>query len=132
VCCGIKPATEIKSNGRESHAIRYCEECRNRLNDLRSQRRQELKIEVLTHYGPKSTLKCSWFGCDVVDIDMLTLDHINNDGWEEKPGSARAAGGVQMYSALKNEGYPAGFQTLCHNHQWKKEMENRRILSLFK
>jgi len=27
---------------------------------------------------------------------------------------------------LKRDGYPEGLQTLCHNHQWKKEILRRR------
>jgi len=41
--------------------------------------RQNLKLEVLTHYC-NGKLCCSEKGCTVDDIDMLALDHTNNDG----------------------------------------------------
>ena len=30
------------------------------------------------------------------------------------------------YKARRKAGFPDGFQTLCHNHQWKKELMRRR------
>jgi hypothetical protein len=70
------------------------------------------------------TLGCCWEGCSIVDPDMLTLDHINNDGNVTRKGSYK--GGVSFYAKVKRDGFPEGFQTLCHNHQWKKEILRRR------
>jgi hypothetical protein len=56
---------------------------------------------------------------------MLTIDHIDNSGAADRK-KGNQYGGVQFYVILKNAGYPDGFQTLCHNHQWKKEMLRRR------
>jgi hypothetical protein len=39
-----------------------------------------IKKEVLTHYGKCGKLQCCWYFCKIVDIDILTLDHIHNDG----------------------------------------------------
>lgn len=89
----------------------------------------ELKLEVLTHYGPSGKLKCSWPDCDVTDPDMLSLDHINNNGAEER---GREGGGIKIYSRLRKENFPLGYQTLCHNHQWKKEIMKRQAERLFK
>jgi len=61
--------------------------------------------------------------CGVTDIDMLTLDHINNDGNTDR--KVRGVGSV-IYCRLVRDGYPSGFQTLCCNHQWKKEILRRR------
>jgi hypothetical protein len=81
---------------------------------------QELKVEVLKHYGHLGILQCVWEGCEVDDPDMLTLDHKNNDGAEHR----RTMKG-SLYQWVKSHGYPEGFQTLCANHQLKKELLRR-------
>ena len=83
------------------------------------------KREVLTHYGKNGTLQCCWEDCEVTDLDMLSLDHINNDGAEHRR-AYNGQGGERVYVLLKRQGYPPICQTLCWNHQWKKEMQRRR------
>jgi hypothetical protein len=51
---------------------------------------------------------------------MLTIDHEKNDGAEE-----RKKYGSSLYLYLRKN-FPDGYQTLCHNHQWKKEIMRRR------
>jgi hypothetical protein len=80
-----------------------------------------LKLETLTYYGPSHTLCCSWPGCFVDDIDCLSLDHINNDGHKEKQR------GNIFYCTLRKQKFPKGFQTLCHNHNIKKEIIRQKI-----
>jgi hypothetical protein len=79
--------------------------------------RAKLKLEVLTHYGPNGTLGCCWVGCDVVDIDMLSLDHINDDGCKQRRVSN--VYGANFYFIVAKE-KPTDLQTLCMNHQFKK------------
>jgi hypothetical protein len=83
------------------------------------------KVKVLTHYGPGHTLKCCWDGCNVSDIDMLSLDHIYNDGAEDRRESAGGSGDA-LYRKVEREGFPERFQTLCFNHQMKKERNLQR------
>src|SRR5208337_2894417 len=64
----------------------------------------QIKLECLTHYGPEGTLQCSAVGCSVQDLDMLTLDHTNNDGAEDR-NNGRNCTGVRLYWVLKQEGY---------------------------
>ena len=85
-----------------------------------------LKLEVLSHYGPNCTLGCCWEGCTVIDVDMLSLDHVNNDGAEHRRTVGKNKTGEKMYRLVKTEGFPNGFQTLCMNHQTKKKLENAR------
>jgi|SRR6266852_7855488 len=87
-----------------------------------------IKIETLTHYGPNHTLRCSAEDCRVEDVDMLTLDHINDDGADDRKYGIGYTG-VALYGYLKRKGYPEGFQTLCCNHQSKKELIRRRTLA---
>jgi hypothetical protein len=88
--------------------------------------RVTLKIEVLSHYGPQGKLQCAWPDCSVTDVDMLSLDHVNNDGASDRKNKSRGGGGNTTYRRVRAAGYPEGFQTLCHNHQWKKELMRRR------
>jgi hypothetical protein len=55
---------------------------------------------------------------------MLSLDHVNNDGSKDR----KRGTGNNLYLSVEREKYPDGFQTLCHNHQWKKEIMRRREL----
>lgn len=81
------------------------------------------KTEVLTRYGKNGTLLCCWEGCEVCDPDMLSIDHINNDGSKDR--NTRRTGN-SLYLSLEKDGYPEGFQTLCHNHQWKKRDSQKK------
>ena|ERR1017187_6038150 len=109
-----------------------CKECYDRILRVRYAKRlrvrsrevtASLKLAALTHYGPDGVLKCCWEGCDVTDIDMLTLDHINDDGAEHKRSLGTKG---SLYQWAKNNSYPEGFQTLCGSHQLKKKIEKCR------
>lgn len=132
VCCAINPATERISGGSGYSLIKYCVDCRTRINLGRSARRLQNKTEVLAHYGKEGKAQCCWDGCSVTDPDMLTLDHKLNNGNTDRnvnskeKGKKALQGGITFYAWLKTYGYPEGFQTLCHNHQWKKEILRRR------
>jgi len=88
-------------------------------------RSRKLKIEVLSYYGKNGKLMCCWRKCTVSDLDCLTLDHMNNNGAEMRRAGG-PIGGVDLYSKLKNNDYPKNHQTLCANHQLKKELLRRR------
>ena len=83
------------------------------------QKRLHTKVETLAQYGPHGELKCSWPSCSVYDVDMLSLDHIENNGAEERKRTG-ILGGYNLYVRLKAKDFPPGFQTLCCNHQMKK------------
>lgn len=72
------------------------------------------KIRVLTHYSTKGVLGCSWVGCLISDLDMLCLDHIENDGYVERNSA------IRLYARLEKKNLPVGYQTLCYNHNMKK------------
>jgi hypothetical protein len=92
-------------------------------------RNQALKVEVLTHYGHEGKLQCCWAGCDVTDVDMLSLDHVKDDGAQHR----KHIGATRAYQWAKSHGFPLGvFQTLCQNHQWKKELTRRRQCAILK
>jgi hypothetical protein len=89
---------------------------------------ERIKLEVLTHYGKNGQLLCCWNGCTITDVDMLSIDHVNNDGNIDRK-SGWTGSGRRLYAKLKKQNYPDGYQTLCHNHQWKKEILRRKSLT---
>jgi hypothetical protein len=84
-----------------------------------------VKLTVLKFYSSHGIVKCSWPECEVIDPDMLSIDHVNDDGAEERKFT-HTKGGSNLYLRLRKLKYPPGYQTLCHNHQWKKEIMRRR------
>ena len=91
--------------------------------DRASAHSRQRKIRVLSRYGPNGALQCCWRRCTICDPDMLSLDHINNDGAQDR--KVRGTGD-NIYRHVEQDGYPEGFQTLCYNHQWKKEILRRK------
>lgn len=85
------------------------------------ERRNLLRISVLSHYSG-GVPRCA--ACGETDIDVLVLDHINDDGAQHR----RDIGGTRgnLYKALIKVGLPGGLAVLCANHNHKKEMERRR------
>ncbi len=89
--------------------------------------------EVFLHYG----MSCVVCGED--DFDVLTIDHIANDGAAHRREIAqtkgtRGPGGSRIYCWLKKNGFPPGFQTLCQNcnvakHKNKGRMPLRRYIA---
>jgi hypothetical protein len=84
-----------------------------------------IKREVLTHYGRKGALRCCWRGCTITDLDMLTLDHVNNDGAAHR----KQIGQRTLYRWVRKNNFPDGFQTLCGGHQLKKQILLKRSSS---
>ncbi len=74
----------------------------------RIQYNAQLRAEVLQAYG--NMCAC----CEEVEPKFLSIDHPNNDGAEHR----RRIGvnsGFHFYLWLRREGFPEGFQVLCHN-----------------
>jgi len=82
------------------------------------QRDQNIKILVLSHYSTENTPICA--RCGIVDIDVLAIDHIMNNGNSHR----RLLGiGAHLYGWLKRNNYPEGYQVLCMNCNWKKRIQ---------
>jgi hypothetical protein len=88
-----------------------------------ARRRVRLKIDVLTKYGGG---KCECVRCGFSDVRALSLDHIYGNGNEHRRRET-FKGGVDFYRALKQAGYPSGYQTLCMNCQFIKRVENKEL-----
>lgn len=102
----------------QGHKAKAMENCRNR--------RQKLRGEVLTHYG-EGKLIC--VQCGYSDSRALSLDHINNNGAEErKKLFGRKQPNPRFWEILIKLGYPEGYQTLCMNCQFIKEAVRKKNL----
>lgn len=104
-----------KSNGRNERHCRACDRAR----ALEYARR--VKEKLFKKLGGK----CAWPGCGVTDLDMLTLDHVKDDGSKHRIRGL-TSGWASYRKALK-EGCPKKkYQALCANHNLKKELERLR------
>lgn len=151
--CNIdKPLTQfnLRRYNKDGHAS-YCRECdkdtkklkfhnkkelteeeyikwRLKINDKCRVEKQHLKHEVFSHYCENGIVKCAnpyhVHTEEFTDLDILTIDHINSDGYKEVDKYGNRTGGVTFYRKLKRLNYPDGFQILCANCQFKKKIIN--------
>ncbi len=118
------------SNTEDIGKMTYCSLCKEKRSRRAQKRNQRLKQVVIGHYGNK----CAWAGCGITDLDMLSIDHLEDDGAREKEVYRSAGFNFYRY-VVKNE-FPEGkYQVLCFNHQWKKRMmglRNELVLTMAK
>ena len=74
--------------------------------------RYNLKLDIYSHYMTDGKLKCSCPNCNVDDVDVLCLDHINGDGKEHRQITGL---GDTMYRWIRENNYPDTLRLLCHN-----------------
>ena len=82
---------------------------------------QKLRRKILEHYG-ETPPKCSKCQCDIYKV--LDLDHIKNDGKEERK---RFHGNLALYKYIIKNNYPKKYQVLCKNCNWLKFYETKII-----
>lgn len=74
--------------------------------------RSKVKTAVLAEYGGC----CLNPACKETDPACLTIDHVFDDGAEERKKLKTG-----LYAMLRRWGYPKDrYQLLCHNCQWRK------------
>lgn len=113
--CGTKP--RVGNRG-------CCIDCLKKLRVATRKKATKDKLVVLAHYGLQGEVRCCWEGCNVTEIDGLTLDHIKDDGALQRKTNRRM--GVMLYAYLIKQGFPKGFQTLCGTHQLIKKIQYER------
>lgn len=70
---------------------------------------QKRRLQILRHYsGGKPRCYC----CGDETVECLTIDHINNDGKEDR--KVRGIGNV-LYYAIIREGFPPGLRIACYS-----------------
>jgi hypothetical protein len=68
---------------------------------------QRRRLLVLNQYGAQCTC------CGEVENKFLSMDHIDGGGSQHRKALKRA--GTRFYKWLVDEGFPKGYQVLCHN-----------------
>lgn len=84
-----------------------------------------VKREVFLFYSGGS-MQCAF--CGMSDLDVLCIDHVNNNGREHRR-SIGNKGGSSFYRWLKKNNYPEGYQVLCANCNQKKQVLYRRMVT---
>lgn len=110
---------DVAEKARESNR-KWREKHPNRSRKSSDSWKLSTKIEVLTYYG-KGKLAC--IRCGYSDLRALSIDHIKDNGAEERRKDKTASTGTWFYSRLRRRGYPQGYQTLCMNCQFIKKAE---------
>lgn len=121
ICKGTKSLTaqNFYRNAHQSKGFSWsCKNCdKKRQRDRKEWRRdryQKLRKIVLQHYGGDPP-KCADCGCNIYEV--LELDHINNDGAQERK---RMRNSSHLYQEIIKKDYPSIYQVLCKNCNWLK------------
>lgn len=83
---------------------------------MRDAKRTELSKEAAINMYSNGEAVCAY--CGHGDMDVLCLDHINDDGKTHR----QQTGLNRIYAWLCKHDYPKGFQVLCFNCNRKKEV----------
>ena len=103
--------------GKKENDARYRDKNREKIKLYSKNRRREFKRLVLERYGNVYTL------CNFSDIRALQIDHINNNGAEERKSlGGQNVSGWRFYEYLIKNGLPDGYQTLCANCNMIKQL----------
>jgi len=97
-----------------------------RKKNLRDSRKRQVehyekqKLLVYQHYACKecpsienTNIHCAC--CGEAEYKFLCIDHINDNGAEDRKKNPSHATGRGLYTRLIKEGYPEGYQLLCFN-----------------
>jgi len=76
-----------------------------------------IKQQVISFYS-NNYMKCSL--CDIDDMDILSIDHIDGDGHSERIKLFGRRCGGDMYKHLIDNNFPDGYRVLCRNCNWKE------------
>lgn len=114
---------EAHKEDMDNYRRSYYKENKDKISKYCRTYREKLAWEVLSHYGGNPP-KCVC--CGENNILFLTIDHINNNGRQHRRElSKRTDGGSRMiYTWLKNNNFPDGFQVLCYNCNCGKARNN--------
>lgn len=74
-------------------------------------RYRRVKRSLIDRYGGKCV------ACGITELAVLTLDHIDDHGAEERRSGSR---GFSWYNKLQREGLRDDLQVLCMNCQFRK------------
>ena len=92
----------------KGHYYRSHSPHKERLIKEKAQYFQQLKAEVITHYGGKCVC------CGEEHLVFLCIDHPNGGGNEHRRQTGIGSGN-HFYAWLRKQKYPLGYRVLCHN-----------------
>lgn len=105
-CCRIHyrqlPEVKDRANEIRRNSPRHAQ--------LRRKYNQERKRMIIYHYS-KGTMKCEC--CNETEIEFLTVNHINGGG--QKHRNQLKSRGTDLYTFLKGNNFPEGYNILCLN-----------------
>jgi len=84
------------------------------------ERGRKRKLQVFQYYSKSLKPYCEI--CKIDDIDVLTLDHINNNGNIHR----KTMKSHNLYYELIKTNFPNGYQILCRNCNYKKFIEYKK------
>lgn len=111
-----KASGKSRSMTHRQNCHSYCKDCyKQRIIDRKRNNRINRRKEIFNHYGNK----CSVCGFD--DIRALAIDHVNNNGAEER---RKWRGKMDFfYKKIIDDGFPSDYQILCANCNSIKEFD---------
>lgn len=120
-----KEYREKTKEKRREYQHRYRKENPEKTRGKGKEERARVKKEVIGYYS-KDKFECA--SCGFNDMRALQLDHIFNNGAEEriKIFGNRTAAGTMFYRWVRQQNYPEGYQVLCANCNIIKERECQR------
>lgn len=120
---GRRSSSRYRSNHKEKCQVAWKQFYYSGFNRKKKYMNEAIKYRIMCAYGPNGLPQCAQ--CGIHDIDVLTLDHIHNNGAAERK-RLKIFGGVYFYKHLEKSGYPDGYQVLCMNCNLKKEIARQR------
>ena len=120
--CGkeFKTTTSKKYCSEECRLISHYERHKAYYGRKARERNKERKLKVFIYYSNSKSPFCK--KCGIKDMDILTLDHINNDGYKHR----KELKSHDLYSELIKTNFPKGYQILCRNCNYKKFLDFKR------
>lgn len=91
----------------EEYQKKWTAENQDKIKQYRENTKIKLKIEIISHYSHNINA-CACCGEDM--FEFLTIDHINNDGAIHRKNITN-----NLYTWLRKNNFPEGFQVLCWN-----------------
>jgi len=112
-------AKRISKKYNDSHfkeRKQYYDAHREHYRNYEKSRWNKYKLLVWGYYS-NGSIKCNC--CGETMLEFLALDHIDNNGNEERKRLGNIKG-TAFYKYLVDNGYPKGYQVLCFNCNWGK------------
>ena len=104
--------------GKKENDARWREKNREKIRQYSRDKALKAKYIILDRYGRECVL------CGFSDIRALHLDHIENNGSEERKSlGGQKFSGKNFYYHLIKENLPEGYQTLCANCNFIKQWD---------